>query len=113
MAIFNADTPAKRAAVTRYLSTHIKAPYVDVMVATLGGVEHASAIVRTSLDPKWKWYNGILNNSRVAFFHISRGGLVENFHLSPRVSKRRMARFRATSLPQAVAKINAFLDRHR
>ena len=108
MAIFSADTSARRSAVVRYLNAKIKAPAVSSQVSTLGGVNRASAIVHVSLDPKSKWANGIFQNSRYFIMDISRDGTMEMFSKSYRL-KDKMRKSKVASLPLAVAKINRYI----
>jgi hypothetical protein len=61
------------------VSKGIHAPYVNVSISTLGGVDRASLLIKLSLDPKEKWGNGILQNSRYAMFRVDRPGTVELF----------------------------------
>ena len=106
MPIFNADTLGRKTAIVRYLNGRIKAPYVHTEVSTLGGVARASAMLTVSADPKSKWANGILQNSRYAMFRIDRDGTIENFH----GRLKHMRRIKVKTLPEAVTKINRYLD---
>jgi len=110
MPIFNADTPARRSAIVRYLNSKIKAPAVSSQVSTLGGVNRASAIVHVSLDPKSRWANGIFQNSRYFIMSITRDGAMEMFSKSYRL-KDKMRKSKVASLPVAVAKINKYIVR--
>ena len=69
MPIFNAGTPCP-AIINGYIKSRIKAPVVGSQVSTLGGVARSSIIIKISLDPKSKWYNGIYENSRYAMWHL-------------------------------------------
>ena len=107
--IFNADLEDDRAAVNKYLKSHIKAPYVYSEVSTLGGVARASAMVKVSLDPKENWYNGILQNSRYFMISIGRDGTLEQFSKSFQISAK-LRKSQVKSLPDAVAKINRYIE---
>ena len=106
--IFNADTPARKSAINKYMERGIKAPYVYSQVSTLGGVTRAAVIINVSLDPKSKWPNGILQNSRHAMFHLGRNGVLEQFAGSYRLSKK-MRKTTVKSLADAAEKINRYL----
>ncbi len=108
MPIFNADTPARRSAVVRYLNAKIKASCVSSQVSTLGGVNRASAIIHISLDAKSNWANGIFQNSRYFILSISRDGTMEMFSKSYRL-KDKMRKSKVALLPVAVAKINKYI----
>jgi hypothetical protein len=105
--IFNASTQGQRGAVDQYFNRRIKAPYVNTQVSTLGGVSNASAMIRGSLDPKHSWNNGILHNSQYFMISVGCDGEADMFARSFRLPK--MRKFRATSLPDAVARINKYL----
>lgn len=105
--IFNAETPARRGAITKYLEAKINAPYVYAQVSTLGGVARASAIVKVSLDKKSSWQNGILQNSRYFMVSIDRSGTVEQFSVSYRLKK--MRKSKAVSLADTVVRINKYI----
>ena len=106
--IFNAETPARRGAITKYLEAKINAPCVYAQVSTLGGVARASAIVKVSLDPRSKWQNGILQNSRYFMVSIDRSGTVEQF--SGRIRGKVMRKSKAVSLADAVVRINRYIS---
>ena len=108
MPIFNADTSSQKTSINRYVERGIKAPYVYSQVSTLGGAARASVIVKVSLDPKSKWANGILQNSRYAMFYVGRNGVLEQFSGSHRLGKK-MRRTTVKSLREAVEKINRYL----
>ncbi len=108
MTIFNMDTPSRRSAVVRYLNAKIKAPFVNSLISTLGGVNRAAAMVHVSLDPKSKWANGIFQNSRYFLLRIDRSGEMEMFSKSYRLTAK-MRKFKVASLPAAVAKINKYI----
>jgi len=107
--IFNAETPAKRGAVSKYLESKIKAPYVSVQVSTLGGVARASAMIRVSLDKKASWANGIFENSRYFRISLDRNGTTEQFSASYQLPKK-MRKAKAKSLADAVLRINKYIN---
>ncbi len=109
MPLFNADTPARKLAIVNGFNRRIKAPYVHTQVSTLGGEERASVMLTGSLDPKGKWTNGILHNSRYFMVRIDRIGTVEMFSLGMGMRKQKMRTFKATSLGSVVIKINQWI----
>ena len=109
MPIFRAENKSQIAALNRYMGKHIKAAVVSSQVSTLGGVDRASIMLTVSLDPRSQWVNGILHNSRYAMFRLDRNGTIENFSHGFRRPVKRMRKSRATSLPDAVSKINKYL----
>lgn len=109
MAIFNADSPARKAAIVKFFNSRIKAAVVSTSISTLGGDARASAIIKLSLDPKSKWPNGIYQNSRYAMFDIDRQGTIENFQPFGR-GPGKMRRCTATSLIDAANRINKFIS---
>ena len=108
MTIFNAGTPARHSAINGFVESKIKAPYVHSQVSTLGGVARAAIMIRVSLDPKSKWANGIYQNSRYAMWHLGRDGTLEQFSVNYRLKK--MRKQKATSLPDAIARINKWIS---
>lgn len=108
MAIFNADTQSRIAAIDRFFNNRVKAPYVYTQVSTLGGASRASIIVKVSLDPKSKWVNDIFQNSRYFMVHIHRDGELDMFSKSYKLEKMRKSKVK--SLPEAVAKINKYIS---
>jgi len=106
--IFNADTAETRAKIIKYFSSGIKAPFVHVQVSTLGGTERASVIIKISLDSKKKWANDIYQNSRYAMFNLGRDGILELFSKSYKIPVK-MRKQKATSLPDAIARINKWI----
>ncbi len=109
MMIFDADTQAERSSVNKYLESKIKAPYVYSQVSTLGGVKRAAALIKVSLDPRSKWHNGILQNSRYFMIHLGRDGVMEQFAKSYRLSKK-MRKSKVSSLADAVLRINKYIS---
>ena len=109
MAIFNAGTQARHSAINAYMRSRIKAPHVYSQVSTLGGVNRAAVMLRVSLDPKSKWANGIFENSRYAMWHLDRDGTLEQFQVSYKIRGKKMRKQKATSLPDAVARINKWI----
>ena len=109
MPIFNAGTPARHAAINNFVKSRIKAPVVGSQVSTLGGAARASVMISVSLDPKSKWVNGIYENSRYARWDLSRDGTLEPFHVSYKISGKKMRKQKATSLPDAIARINKWI----
>jgi len=108
MPIFDADTQTLRSKIDKYVEGKVKASYVHSQVSTLGGVSRAAIIVRVSLDPKSKWSNGIYQNSRYAMFRLDRNGTLEQFAQSYLLKK--MRKQKATSVPDAIARINKYLS---
>jgi len=83
----------------------IKAPYVNAMLSTLGGKDRASLLIKFSLDPKEKWANNILQNSRWGMFHLNNNGSLELSH-----GKIKFRKTKVTSLEDAINKINAAIE---
>ena len=111
MSIFNAETPARRKIINKYLENKIKAPYVYSQVSTFGGTLRASAIVKVSLDPRRKWHYGILENSRYFMVHLSSNGTMEMFSKHYRLPKMRKSKVK--SLVDAVARINKYISANK
>lgn len=66
-----AAEPVDLVAVRTAVEAKLKAPYVSVGgISKLGGATRQSFGVTVSLDPKEKWSNGILENSRYAKFMV-------------------------------------------
>ena len=61
------------------LKRDVKAPYVNAYVTTLGGADRPTVMFTISLDPKEKWANKILENSRYAHFSLEHTGYVSQF----------------------------------
>jgi len=108
MPIFDAETQAERSAINKLFESKIKAPYVYSQVSTLGGVKRSSAIIKVSLDPRSKWHNGILQNSRYFMIHLGRDGVMEQFSKSYQLSKMRKSKVK--SLADAVMRINKYIQ---
>ena len=70
-------TPEEADSAIEKLKKGIKAPYVNVYKSTLGGAHRPSILITVSLDPKDKWDNGILENSRYVKLHYSYAGIIE------------------------------------
>ena len=87
--LFTADNAHELA---NQLKEQIKAPYVGASISKLGGPKHVTIMLTISADPKDKWSNGILENSRYGKFSLSMDGTVENFsgHGLPKFRKRRV-----------------------
>ena len=114
MPIFNAETSTQKSSINKYVERGIKAPYVYSQVSTLGGVARASVMIKVSLDPKSKWPNGILHNSRYAMLHLGRNGVLEHFSGLPHGRQgKKMRRTTVKSLKEAVEKINRYLAKAR
>ena len=109
MSLFSAKTEAERSKVARYLKRSIKAPFVSVVISTLGGVHRASAMIKVSLDNRAKWKNGIYENSRYFQIDLGVNGVVEQFSRSHKILN--MRKTRAKTLAEAVAKINAYIKK--
>lgn len=95
-------------ALIRELKDGIRAPFVSVVMSTLGGAERASLMVSVSLDPKETWQNGIFHNSRYFMLSVNRNGVVEQFSSSGLPAK--MRKTRVKSVDEAVRKINAYIQ---
>ena len=109
MPIFNAGTQVRHTAINRFMENRIKAPYVHSQVSTLGGVNRASIIIGISLDPKSKWANGIYQNSRYVMWSLGRDGTLEQFQVSYKIPGKKMRKQKATSLPDAITRINKWI----
>jgi len=93
----------------KYMTTMVTAPYVHSELSLLGGPSRASIIIKISLDPKAKWHNGILHNSRYTMFHLSVDGTLELF--AKRYDMPKMRKARVTGLPGAVKKITEYISK--
>lgn len=109
MGIFDAETQTERSKVNKYFESKVKAPYVYSQVSTLGGVNRAAVIVKISLDPKSKWYNGILHNSRYFMIRLDRNGTMEQFQKSYQITKK-LRKSKVKSIADAVLKINKYIS---
>lgn len=105
--IFNAYTNDQKREVERALEQGIHAPYVNVMVSTLGGANNASAMINVSLDSRGAWHNGIFHNSRYFMISLSRDGELEQFSKHYVLPKMRKAKVK--SLGDALTKINNYI----
>jgi len=74
--LFNVETAPH---VVKQLQSFLNAPYINAQISTLGGEEHVSIILTISADPKEKWTNDIMQNSRYGNFSIDNDGTVEQF----------------------------------
>ena len=109
--IFDAQTPKDLKGLAQHLTLVISAPYTFVEGSVLGGLSRASMIIKVSLDPRSKWKNGIFHNSRYAMFHLGRDGALELF--SKRYDLPKMRKSKATGIPDAARRINAYLAKAR
>lgn len=107
--IFNANTDTQRKAVADYVRKNINAPYVSVVVATLGGVARAAVMIKVSLDEKRKWPNAILHNSRYFMMSLERDGELEQFSSHYKLPKK-FRKAKVKSLGDAVVKINKYIS---
>jgi hypothetical protein len=82
------------------------APFVNVRKSTLGGPAHLTLMLTISIDPREKWSNGILENSRYCHMSIERGGEIEYFsgHGMGKFRKSRVA-----DIDAAIRKISDFI----
>lgn len=65
--------------------------------------------MRTSLDPKEKWINGIYQNSRYSQFSISKDGVIEQpyrFYKLPNFRKTKVK-----SVKDLISKLNQYFDK--
>lgn len=111
MPIFNANNEEERQSVAKYLSNNINAAFIHVNVSTLGGESSASAMIKLSLDPKSDWQNGYFENSRMLYFSLERNGTLKNFVKSHKISGKAMRQCHATSLEDAVDRINKYIEK--
>jgi len=82
------------------------APVVFVRKSSLGGSAHLTLMLTISIDPKEKWSNGILENSRYCRMSISRDGEIKHF------SGHGMGNFRkshVSDIDVAIRKISEFV----
>ena len=98
--------------VIEQLKSFLNAPYVNAQLATLGGPGKEAIMLTISADPKEKWVNGILQNSRYGNFYINNDGEVEQFSGAFAGWKQPNRAFRKSnvkSVQQLVDVLNAFL----
>lgn len=99
------------------LQKRIKAPWHQVYVSSLGGVERQTIMLRLSWQPKDQWKQGILQNSNYAMFSVYRDGTVEQFQLAvydARMQRMKVTKWRKTkvkSLDDFVTKLNAYVEK--
>lgn len=91
-----------------FIKSHIKAPVVGAQYSTLGGEQRASILIVVSLDPKSKWQNGILENSRYARFHVESDGALTLFSGGGGFPKFRKTRVK--NAQDVVNKINTLIS---
>lgn len=85
----------------------VKAPHVNVIFSTLGGIEYASIGVKISIDPKETWANGIYENSRNVTFWMH--GKTDRLEASPRRGMPSFRKAKIKSVEQGIEKIQAYL----
>ena len=107
--IFGAKNDKKLTDTIELMERGIIAPYKDIYLSTLGGIDRATIIIRLSLDAKRTWYNKILQNSRYAFFRLDRDGTLVQFSVGPAIPKK-MRKIKVKSISEAVDKINRYID---
>ena len=97
------------------LRGEIHAPYVQVSVSRLGGVENVAIMLRASLEPEEEWTNGIFHNSRYIILHIKNYGEITlagdsgiKSEWRP-VLKKRFRKTKFKSWGEAIDKINSYL----
>jgi hypothetical protein len=105
-ALFNVETAPE---VIRRLQQEVAAPYVNASLATLGGPAHASIMLTISLDPREKWVNGYLENSRYGKFSFQRNGVVERFSGSRNEKFRKVT---GKSVDAVIAKLNQWVTQY-
>ena len=94
------------------LKAEIKSPYVAISKGTLGnsnGRDRTSIMMTVSVDPKDKWQNNILQNSRYFQMSITYDGILSMFSGGWRDAKK----FRKTNVKdvqEAINKINKYID---
>ena len=94
-------TPEEVDSAVEKLKTGIKEPYVNVYKSTLGGNHRPSILITISIDPKDKWHNGILENSRYVKLHYSYAGIIE--YISGTIKFRKTM---VKNVEDAITKIN-------
>lgn len=108
-------TPPFSESDTEDLQKKIKAPWVQVYVSSLGGVEKQTIMIRLSWQPKDEWKQGILQNSNYAMFSVYQDGTVDQFQLSvydARMQRMKVSKWRKTrvkSMDDFVTKLNAYV----
>lgn len=107
--IFKPATQKDLEALAKHLASVLrgKAPYLNIYGSSLGGLARSSIMITLSLDPKSKWKNGILHNSRYSMFRLDADGTLEQF--SKRFDLPRMRKAKVTGIPMAVKKIQDYL----
>jgi len=109
LTLFELFDPAEVDAVMETFRNGIKAPFVRVYVSTLGGADRPTIMLTVSLDPKDRWNNDILENSRYFKMAYYPNGTMEAFTQSYKM----MSKFRKTkakSVDDAIAKINKYIE---
>lgn len=91
------------------LKAELKVPFAKVYKSELGGKENVSILMKISLDPKEKWENGIIQNSRYGDFHLNRNGNLEMF--SGELNRIKMFRRRKVkSVDEVIRVLNTYFD---
>ena len=85
----------------------LDAPYASSYISTLGGKSRASVMATISLDPKEKWENNILENSRYAKFSINTGDKSMELISGHGTAKMRKARWKDAQ--DAIAKLQKWV----
>lgn len=88
----------------------IKAAFVSCSISTLGGKDQASLLILISLDPREKWENGILENSKYSRFHWEHTGTFEQFAKDYRLEIK-FRKTKAETLDQVIEKINKYIEK--
>jgi len=99
-----------------YIKNNINSPYINSYYSTLGGDDSVSILFTISLDPKDKWENDILENSRYGKFHLQKNGSLEQHSgsfSSKDVKVKYMRKTKVNSVEKAVEKINEYLNQVR
>ncbi len=103
--LFNIDNASE---IINKFKTHIHAAFVNGSVMSLGRDDKATIYLTISLDPKDKWSNGIIENSRYFKLSLQRNGEMELFSGGTR--KLRFRKTKAKNIDDAILKLNKYCD---
>jgi late competence protein required for DNA uptake (superfamily II DNA/RNA helicase) len=98
--------------VMRKMEKKINAPYISIQKSAFSRYarEKMSIIITLSLDPKEKWTNKILHNSRYLMWYIDRYGTIELFNKGFTI-KTKFRKQGAKSVDEIIKKINTYIDK--
>ena len=94
-----------------YLKKNINAPFINVNVSTLGGLDRPSILIKISLDKKEDWPSNIFQNSRYIGFHIDPNPEVSNIEqfMKSYTLKKNFRKQKGKTVKDIVSKINNYI----